>query len=102
MFATGYHIGPTLFRRLAIRLPSQAEYGEEGCQHPLVIVSRLATQFATALVFPFPELGTGLDPRNPHPDAAPIYNSMAVFDTDGRLHEQRKRTVGDSMLLSFA
>ena len=96
-FLQGYHVGPTLLRASAVVVPSPAELqqpstgDDSSCdgthENPLVAVSRLAEQYGVAIVLPFAERGTAPDPADPAGAAspAPIYNSVAVFDVDGRL-----------------
>ena len=91
-FLTGYHVGPALLRELAVPLPSDADiaaavaasrYGGPGTSpeaNPLLRVACAAAEHGIAVCLPYAEVVPAADVAG---GAAPVYNSVSVFDTDG-------------------
>lgn len=88
-FLTGYHIGPSLLRELAVALPTADEIaeavrragGSPQPEHSLLVAARVAARHGVALCLPFAERAD-----------ATVYNSVAVFDSDGALVAHYRKT----------
>jgi len=119
-FLSGYHIGPTLTRSLAVPLPSSDEvaaavatgtgraaplplFTEPGAwatwlpdtHNPVAATAAIAARFRVAIILPFAELGREHDPRNPVGSSSsmpPVYNSVVALDSDGRVARHYRKS----------
>ncbi|RYG42070.1 hypothetical protein EON68_02310, partial [archaeon] len=85
LFLNGYHIGRTLLRATAVRMPRGEALREavssgaptSSHTHPILALACMAARHSVAVHTSFAEAGEG--------DDAPLYISTVLFDTDGRL-----------------